>query len=38
MVMDEDLTLGGGHTIQYSENISQNCTLETYNLDILIKI
>ena len=28
MVM-EDLTLGGGHTMQYTDDVSWNCTLET---------
>ena len=26
----EDLTLGGGHTMQYTDAVSQKCTLETY--------
>ena len=30
MVMKKDLTLGGGHTIPYTDDASQNCTLETY--------
>lgn len=30
MVTEEDLTLGGGHTVQYTDNVSQNCTLKTY--------
>ena len=25
-----DLTLGGGHTVQYIHHVSQKCTLETY--------
>ena len=28
MVM-EDLTVGGGHTVQYTDHVSQNCALET---------
>ena len=30
MVIEEDLTSGGEHTIQYTDDISQNCSLETY--------
>ena len=30
MVMEDDLTLGGGHTLQYTDDVSQKCTLETY--------
>ena len=30
MVMEGDLALGGEHTIQYSVDVSQNCTPETY--------
>ena len=30
MVIEIDLTLGGGHTTQFTDNVSQNCTLETY--------
>lgn len=26
----EDLPLGGGHTVQYRGDVSQNCTLETW--------
>ena len=26
----EDLTLGGRHTMQYTDDVSQNCILETY--------
>ena len=29
MVMKEDLTLGGGHTMQYTDAVSQTSTLET---------
>ena len=27
--MEDDLTLDGGHTRQYTDHVSQNCTLET---------
>lgn len=30
MVMEEDLILGGGHIVQYTDNVSQNCTPKTY--------
>ena len=30
MVTEDDLTLDGGHTIQYTNHASQKCTLETY--------
>ena len=30
MLTEDDLTLGGGHTMQYIDDISQNCTLGTY--------
>ena len=30
MVTDGDVTLGGGHTMQYTNHVSQKCTLETY--------
>ena len=30
MVTKGDLTLGGGHTMQYIDHVSQNCTVETY--------
>ena len=29
MVMEGDLTLGGKHTIQYTDDVLLNCTLET---------
>lgn len=29
MVMVEDLTLGGEHTVHYADDVSQNCTLAT---------
>ena len=34
MVMEDDrtLTLGDGHTRQYTDHVSQNCTLETYEI------
>lgn len=28
MVTKEDLTVGGGHTKQYTDHISEKCTLE----------
>ena len=28
--MEEDLTLGDGNTMQYTDDISWNCTLEIY--------
>ena len=30
MVTQGDLTLGGEHTMQYTDDVSQNCTLGTY--------
>lgn len=30
MAMEGDLALGGGHTMQYTYEAAQNCTLETY--------
>ena len=30
MVMERDLTLGGKHTMQYTDDVLWNCTLETY--------
>ena len=30
MVTEGDLTLGGEHTIQYTDDTLQNCSLETY--------
>ena len=27
-----DLTLGGKHTVQYIDDVLQNCTLETYTI------
>ena len=32
MVMEGDLTLGGEHTIQYTDDVLQNYTTETYIL------
>ena len=28
-VMEEDLTLGGGHAMEYTGDVSENCTLDT---------
>ena len=30
MGMEGDLTLGGEHTMQYTDGVLQNCTLKTY--------
>ena len=30
MVPEEDLTLGCGHMMQYTNHVSQKCILETY--------
>ena len=30
MVTENDLALGGGHTMQYTDHVTQKCTLETY--------
>ena len=30
MVMDRDLTWGGKHTIQYADDVLQNCVVKTY--------
>ena len=30
-MMTGDQTLDGEHTIQYTDGVLQNCTLETYN-------
>lgn len=32
MVIEDDLTLAGGYTMQYTEHISKECTLETYKI------
>ena len=32
MVTEDGLTLGGGHTVQYTDHASQNCALETYTI------
>ena len=29
--MEKDLTLDGEHTTQYTDDVLQNCALETYN-------
>ena len=29
-MMERDLTLGGEHIIQYTDNVLQNCTPEAY--------
>ena len=30
MIMEGDLPLGGEHTIQYTDDVLENCALETY--------
>ena len=30
MVMEGDLTWGGEHTVQYTDDVLQSCTPETY--------
>ena len=30
MVTKDELSLGGGHTVRYTEHVTQKCTLETY--------
>ena len=30
MVTEDDLTVGGGHTMQYTGHVSYKCTLETH--------
>ena len=37
MVMEEDLTGGGEHTVQYAGDAFQNCTPETYII-VLINV
>ena len=32
MVIEGDLTWGGEHTIQYKDDVSLNCTPETYKM------
>ena len=32
MVMEGDLTLGGGHTIQHIDDVQEKCTLEIYGI------
>ena len=35
MVMEDDLTLGGKHTMQHTDHVSQKCTLETYAIFLI---
>ena len=35
MVMEEDLTLGGGHTEQHTRHVSQKCAFETYVISLI---
>ena len=30
MVTEDDLTLGGGNTMQYTDHVLQKCSFETY--------
>ena len=30
MMMEDDLTLSGGHTVQYTDLVLQKCAVETY--------
>ena len=30
MVKEDGVTLGGGHIVQYTDHVSQKCTVETY--------
>ena len=30
MLTEHDLTLGGGYSMQYTDHVSQTCTLKTY--------
>ena len=30
MVTEDGLTLGGGHTVQYTDQVPWKCTLETF--------
>ena len=32
MVMEGNVTWGGEHTIQYADDVLQNCTPETYKI------
>ena len=32
MVMEDDLTLGGGHTVQYADHVAWMCTWNVYDL------
>ena len=34
MVMEGDLTRGGEYTIQYTDDVLQNCTHETYVISL----
>ena len=36
MVVDEDLTWGGEHTIQHTDDALQNCTSETHSQEKII--
>ena len=33
MVMEDDLTVGGGHTVKYTDHVSEKCTPETLLTD-----
>ena len=33
-MIEGDLTLGGEHTIQYTDDVLYNCTLETYIISL----
>ena len=34
----EDLTLGDGHTTQYTDDVSPSCTFETYRILLITVI
>ena len=34
MVMEGDLTQGGEHTVQYTDDVLQNCTPETSTISL----
>ena len=34
MVTEKDLTLGGEHTMQYTDDVSWNCTTEHYIISL----
>ena len=36
--MEDDLTLGGGHTMQYTDHVLWKCTLETYMTPLITKV